>query len=113
VPGKHHDLVNNTKKFKGELQEVFLDMKHWRSFKTRYRLSWKRVKFGVSTHSQVPMERGIYSFVAELDSEKLPQHGYILYVGITGDGASSAHLNQRYGQYIKHLENEDGRPAVF
>jgi len=44
--------------------------------------------------------------------QKLPAHGYILYVGITGDESEAANLYKRYGQYLAHQRKEDGRPAV-
>jgi hypothetical protein len=112
LAGKHHDLVNFTKKYKGELHSFFLDMKSWKKFKTRFKLDWKKIRFDASGRSGIPQERGIYAFTLELASAKLPPHGYILYVGITGDD-SNANLQKRYGQYLLNLANEDGRPAVF
>jgi len=112
VAGKHHDLVNFTKKYKGELAEFFMDLKSWRRFKTRHTLDWQKIRFGEAHHSSVPEERGIYVFTVELSPTKLPGHGYILYVGITG-ADSAANLYKRYAQYLGHLKNQDGRPAVY
>lgn len=112
MSGKHHDLVNFTKKYKGDSHSFFLDMKNWRRFKTRYKLAWQKLRFGESNHPSIPKERGIYAFTLELDPSKLPMHGYILYIGITGDD-SNANLYKRYAQYLLNLKNEDGRPAVF
>jgi hypothetical protein len=109
---KHHDLVNFTKKYKGALHEFFLDLKHWRRFKFRRKLVWQKVRFSTADQASVPSERGIYCFTVELAPGKLPGHGYILYVGITGDN-SDANLHKRYAQYLRHLKNEDGRPAVY
>lgn len=110
--GKHHDLVNFTKKYKGELAEFFMDLKSWRRFKTRHTLVWQKIRFGEAHLGSVPKERGIYAFTVELSPTKLPGHGYILYVGITGDN-SEANLYKRYAQYLRHLKNQDGRPAVY
>jgi hypothetical protein len=112
VAGKHHDLVNFTKKYKGNLHSFFLDMRSWKKFKTKFKLDWKKTRFDVSGHSAVPQERGIYAFTLELYPTKLPPHGYILYVGIAGDDSNS-NLYKRYSQYLLNLQNEDGRPAVF
>jgi hypothetical protein len=111
VAGKHHDLVDFTKKYKGNLHEFFLDMKSWKKFKTRFRLDWQKARFEQANLAVIPKERGIYAFTIELASAKLPPHGYILYVGITGDD-SDANLYKRYSQYLLNLKNEDGRPAV-
>lgn len=112
MSGKHHDLVNFTKKYKGDSHSFFLDLKNWRRFKTRYKLTWQKLRFGDINHPSIPKERGIYAFTIELDPSKLPMHGYILYIGITGDD-SNANLYKRYAQYLLNLKNEDGRPAVF
>ena len=112
VAGKHHDLIDFTKKYKAELHEFFLDLKKWRAFKTRYTLNWTKVRFDTGSHCSIPKERGIYTFTAELSPGKLPHHGYILYIGITGDD-SEANLYKRYAQYLLNLKNEDGRPAVY
>lgn len=110
--GKHHDLVDFTKKYKGDLYSFFLDLKSWRQFKTRHNLTWQKLRFGAVSHASVPKERGIYAFTVELAPSKLPMHGYILYVGITGD-TSDANLYKRYAQYLRQLKNKDGRPRVF
>jgi hypothetical protein len=77
VPGKHHDLVNFTKKYKGSLHSFFLDMKSWKKFKTRFKLHWKKTRFDAAGHAAIPQERGIYAFTVELAPTKLPPHGYI------------------------------------
>ncbi|RUW90244.1 hypothetical protein [Mesorhizobium sp. M7A.F.Ca.US.010.02.1.1] len=110
--GIHSDLVNQTKKYKGELHEFSLSMTQWRKFKTKYKLTWQKTRFDEANHVHIPKERGIYAFTVELSPSKLPQHGYILYVGITGD-TSAATLHSRYRQYVANLKKEDGRPAVF
>lgn len=112
LAAKHYDIVDHSKKYKGDAHTFFLDMRAWRKFKTRYNLNWERVPFVQASRKLVPQEPGIYAFTAELTGAKLPQHGYILYVGITGDGASKANLQKRYTQYERDLKNMDGRPAV-
>ncbi len=112
MPGKHHDLVNFTKKYKSNLHSFFLDMASWKRFKTKFKLVWDKTRFDVAGRAKVPQERGIYAFTVELVPTKLPPHGYILYVGITGDD-SNANLQKRYNQYLRNLQNEDGRPAVY
>jgi len=105
------DIVDATKKYKGDLHEFYLDMTAWRSFKSRYKLQWQKVQFGGT--DPVPSEPGIYAFTVEFSPSKLPQHGYIMYIGITGDGASRATLKSRYRQYIRHAANGGGRPRVL
>jgi hypothetical protein len=87
-------------------------MKSWKKFKTTAKLDWRKTRFGVAGLTSIPHERGIYAFTLELAPGELPHHGYILYVGITGD-ESDANLYKRYNQYLLNMKNEDGRPAVF
>lgn len=112
MAGRHHDLVDFTKKYKGNLHEFYLDFASWRKFKSRYNLNWRKVKFGDISRNEVPTVRGLYIFTLEASDLKLPVHGYILYVGITGD-QGNANLRKRFGQYLLDLKNENGRPAVY
>lgn len=107
----NRDIVDITKKYKGESHTFFLDMKEWRNFKSRYALQWQKVPFGDAR--SIPNERGIYAFTVELSPSKLPTHGYIMYVGITGDGISQATLASRHRQYIRHKVTGGGRPRVL
>ncbi len=111
MAGKHHDLVDLTKKYKGDLHAFFLNLRTWKKFKSKYKLEWQKIRFGEDTHGLVPKERGIYVFTIEVSPAKLPVHGYIMYVGITGD-TSAQDLHKRYAQYLLDYKNEDGRPAV-
>lgn len=110
--GKHHDLVNFTKRFKAEKHSFFMDVASWKTFLSPIPLNWDKVPFGEASRSKVPKVRGLYVFTVELPNIGIPQHGYILYVGETGN-TSDATLRSRYGAYLGHLRNEDGRPAVF
>jgi hypothetical protein len=112
VAGKHHDLVNHAKKYKGDSHQFFLDLTHWRKFKCKYKLDWQKIRFGESAHKSIPKERGVYVFTVELSPGKLPLHGYILYVGITGD-TSNHNLYKRYADYLLYLKNANGRPAIY
>ena len=110
--GKHHDLVNFTKRFKAEKHSFYMDVASWKKFASPIPLNWTSVPFGEASRSQVPQVRGLYVFTVEAPGISLPQHGYILYVGETGN-TSNATLRSRYGQYLADLRTEDGRPAVF
>lgn len=109
---KYYDIVNFTKKYKGELHSFFLDLKAWRQFKTRYKLEWQKLRFGPESLPRIPKIRGLYAFTVELSPAKLPVHGYIMYVGITG-GDSGATLHSRCYQYLRELKSHEGRPAVL
>jgi len=109
---KSFDLVNATKRYKGELHEFFLDFSGWRKFKSKHRLDWQKLQFTRANKRIVPPVRGIYAFTIELTPSKLPTHGYILYIGLAGD-ASASNLKVRYGQYLQDQEKDKGRPKVL
>lgn len=109
--GKFHDLVAQSDRYKAALHEFFLDLASWKKFTPGIPLTWERVQFGIGARDDVPQTRGIYVFTLESGVAGLPQHGYILYVGITGN-TSAASLRSRYSQYLRNLANEDGRPLI-
>jgi hypothetical protein len=111
VPTNAFDIVDQAAKYKAELREFFLDVGKWRTFRSRHRLAWQKIRFEAQNLSVVPEERGIYAFTLELSPSKLPAHGYIMYVGITGN-TSSANLRRRYAQYLREPESLKGRPRV-
>ena len=63
-------------------------------------LEWDSVRFGDEELDKVPDDRrGIYAFAVCLNSEVLPPHGYILYIGIAGRD-SQRPLRDRYRDYL-------------
>lgn len=106
------DLVRSTKKLKGEFAAFHMDLGRWRRFKSRHKLQWHKVRFEKASQSSVPEQRGIYVFTVELEPSKLPVHGYMMYVGITGHESKNANLRKRFGQYLGHQRSDTGRPRV-
>jgi len=93
------DLVEATRRFKAEVESVFMDFTSWKTFKTTYGLAWKRVKFEKANTASVPDARGIYIFTLQVDENELPIHGYIWYMGIAGHDSKHT-LRKRYGNYL-------------
>lgn len=110
--GKFHDLIERSDSYQAALRGFFLDLASWRNFTSPVPLQWQRVKFWPAAQDNVPQQRGVYVFTVEAEGLGLPTHGYILYVGITGN-TSAANLRKRYSQYVGNLINENGRPKVF
>lgn len=107
-----YDIVKATKRLKGELSAFHMDFERWRRFKSRHRLDWQKVRFDPINRNLVPQERGIYVFSVELEPSKLPTHGYIMYVGITGHQSGNANLRKRYSQYLAHQRKDEGRSRM-
>ena len=63
-------------------------------------LEWNAIEFETGDIEQIPDDkRGVYGFAVRVDSEVLPPHGYILYMGIAGRN-SSRPLRERYRDYL-------------
>ena len=75
-------------------------------------LSWQSVKFGPSAQKSVPEEPGLYAFVVRILHAGLPPHGWVMYIGQTGDGTSDATLRGRFGQYLQE-KKKFKRARVF
>ena len=63
-------------------------------------LSWSSVPYGADDFDKVPDDtRGVYAFVVSHCSPVLPEHGYVVYVGI-GGRRSNRSLQARYRDYL-------------
>ena len=63
-------------------------------------LDWKSIPYGEEHKNEVPDDkRGIYAFVICHPSKVLPQHGYVLYMGIAGKNSNRS-LRRRYQDYL-------------
>ena len=107
-----HDIVPLTDTMKGDAMLLHLGADRWSSFATNAPLAWASVPWRKSQKAEVPAQRGIYAFTVEFANPLLPRHGYILYVGITGDKASARTLRDRFASYFTRKEMEVGRTRV-
>lgn len=105
------DPVATVKEMKASLYSLNLNAARWRKFKSPLALDWKQVQFGKQNAHLVPKTRGVYAFSMVVGDHNLPPHGYVLYVGITGD-ASQATLKSRFAQYTTALNRTKCRPRV-
>ena len=74
------------------------------------KLNWNSVSLGNRDEiSKVPDDkRGIYAFVICWENSILPQHGYVLYVGIAGEDSNRS-LRERYIEYLQmsHIKKRE------
>jgi hypothetical protein len=111
VPFRPLDIVDQVAKYKAETHGFFLDVDQWKTFSSKHPLLWQKTRFEAANASAIPDERGIYAFTLELHPTQLPAHGYVMYVGITGD-KSSSNLRRRFSEYLRELRDAKGRPKV-
>ena len=74
------------------------------------KLNWESISLGNKAEiSKVPNDkRGIYAFVICWENSILPQHGYVLYIGIAGEDSDRS-LRERYREYLRksHIDKRD------
>jgi hypothetical protein len=75
-------------------------------------LSWDSVSYGVEEEiDRIPNDkRGVYAFAVCQQSEILPPHGYILYIGIAGQNSMRS-LRERYKDYLT-ISGVKWRPKI-
>jgi hypothetical protein len=105
-----HDLVEVTDQLNADAIRLHLGPQKWSSFATNAPLSWDSVPWDKGQKTAIPKVRGIYAFTVRFTNPLLPDHGYILYVGIAGDKKSKGTLRSRFWNYFR--EREDGRTRV-
>jgi hypothetical protein len=85
---------------------------HWHLAKIEPLMTWSSVKFDPGEKLNVPKEPGLYAFVTRVSHPGLPPHGWVMYIGQTGDGASSKTLRDRFGDYFFDKDH-NRRPRIF
>ena len=100
------DFDRNLRDLNHFQQGVILMPERWRSFQPASPLEWRSVRFAAANRQAVPDQRGIYAFVVQFQDHAalpwtLPQHGYVMYIGITGHVGVERTLRARYGDYLR------------
>ncbi len=65
-------------------------------------LTWHAIRFGdEDALSDIPNnKRGVYAFVVQQESQVLPPHAYVLYIGMAGRSPRRS-LRDRYYEYLR------------
>jgi hypothetical protein len=74
-------------------------------------LVWKRVKFNPNNRKHVPNIRGVYAFIVSGAHVSLPPHGFVMYIGQSGEGKPGRTLRLRYADYLAEQKVQK-RPGV-
>lgn len=98
-----YDFIKETDQIKADQQDFVLSSARWRNFKTSLTLNWQRVKFTKGNKKNIPDQRGIYAFIIECTELGFPPHGYLMYIGMTGQDSDHT-LYKRYGDYFGKSE---------
>lgn len=93
------DIIKNIDDLKSYKREFILHPEQWRTCQVQD-LEWQSVKFCDDSAKNIPMQRGIYSFIVQHISNSFPSNAYVMYFGITGD-TNSRTLRTRYKEYLR------------
>ncbi|MBB4126706.1 hypothetical protein GGR77_001996 [Xanthomonas translucens] len=112
MKGKYKDLIADTDRVAAYQRKFNVDTARWKTFRSPITLTWSKLRFSEANRSNIPKERGLYAFTLAHEPSGFPSHGFIMYIGITGD-TSNATLRTRYSQYLANLRRGNGRPKVY
>ena len=110
---KLHDFANEVRELRGyEFNAILIPSKMKQEFEID-KLDWDSIQFGIKTEiERIPNDRrGIYAFTIQIESEALPPHAYIVYIGIAGK-QSEVSLRKRYRQYLSESYLIKERPKL-
>lgn len=93
------DLIADIDGLRKYRRAFILSPDQWRTLDIP-NLEWKNVKFNLDNKELIPKERGVYTFVIKHDNALFPGHGYIAYIGLTGD-RNERTLRIRYSDYLR------------
>jgi hypothetical protein len=91
-------------------REFLLWKTQWGNYPDPIPLNWKCVRFEKDNRSQIPSRKGIYAFFVEPRIANFPSHGYLMYIGQTGQD-SNHNLRKRFGDYLGKSEGKK-RPSI-
>lgn len=111
-----HDLegtafVEQVERFRVERRSFYLSPDRWASSRVNVSLDWNEVKFEAGNRESVPERRGIYAFVVKHPSNHFPRHGFIMYIGVTGERNKERTLRNRFSDYLNE-QKKNKRPKV-
>ena len=106
-----HDIVQAVDEIKKDRRDFYLSPTRWRRSKVTFPLVWNEVKFEAANANSIPEQSGVYAFVVRHENNHFPPHGYVMYIGITGDVGPTRTLRVRYRDYLNE-KKRDKRPRV-
>ena len=84
----------------------------WDNYPDPIPLNWECVKFEKDNRNQIPSGKGIYAFFVEPRIANFPSHGYLMYIGQTGQD-SNHNLRKRFSNYLSKSEGKKRRRIKF
>lgn len=106
-----HDFVDKADAFTADMKRFLVSPKRWRTSRVAIPINWTYLPFTAASRAHVPREAGVYAFIVRHDNNHFPNHGFIMYIGITGAGGNGRTLRDRYGDYLREQQRHK-RPKI-
>ena len=106
-----HDFVKKVDALRADVRRFFLSPDRWRTSRVQIPINWSYLTFSEANKNMVPEEAGVYAFIVRHMNNHFPDHGFIMYVGITGSNGNGRTLRNRYGDYLRE-KKKDKRPKI-
>lgn len=103
MPRKHHDVLDLADHLKLH-SFTFVLSPAWRQIRSISKLKWSQIRFEAGNKSKLQKKRGIYAFIVSFEHESFPLHGYVMYVGVTGETRAHRTLYDRFGDYLREKQ---------
>lgn len=104
--GPKNDLALNLEA-RGYRETFLLWPKMWKAWKPPVILKWRGQPFSASSKNRIPNKPGVYAFVIQPGIPPGVPHSVLMYVGM-----SERPLRQRFGEYLREMNDTTGRPAI-
>ena len=76
----------------------------WENYPVSVSLNWKSVKFERENRTTIPETQGLYAFFIEPQVADFRNHGYLMYIGETGQDSDN-NLRARFSEYFSYKSN--------
>src|ERR1035441_5109622 len=100
------DLVKLVDRLKKDREEFWLSKTQWKRSQVPKTLAWNSVRFRKSESPAIPTSRGVYAFLIKFTKDGIPPHGYLVYVGETGQGSLET-LRSRSVSFVSELQSPE------
>lgn len=107
-----HDFVKQADTMAADVKRFFLSPARWSASKVSISVNWSPpIPFTKVNSSKIPAKSGVYAFIVRHVNNHFPDHGFIMYIGITGANNNGRTLKDRYSDYLREIIRKK-RPKI-
>jgi hypothetical protein len=92
---------------RGHRQTLLLWPQLWKKHNLRIKLRWKGKPFSAGSKTSIPNKPGVYAFVIQPGVPTGVPVSVLMYIGMC-----DRPLRERFGEYLREMNDPSGRPAI-